>query len=417
MLLSVVATSRNDDHGGNALWRTQHFVDGLAHQAKKHRVSIELVLVDWNPLPDRVGLYEALKWPEADKYFQYRVIVVPNSYHQQFKHSKELPLFQYLAKNVGIRRAKGDFILATNIDILFSDQLFQFFKTSLKTGCLYRVDRFDMDDKIPEAIPFEEILSYAEKNILRVNAAMGILTWQEYNLLFVQRKSLQSYALFLFLFSKLLLRMVYSLTFVRLRLFIKNLFKKDENCQRGSGHVSLMEALSILAYKERFGNGLFVKMLNVVYTLKNQFSFLNWQRLVHTNACGDFTLMSKEDWFALKAYPEWEIYSWHIDSVLLYQAYHSDIKMENLNFKYPIYHIEHGKGSGFTPEYANLLFQRLDDKGIGYLTDKDLEKILFDQYQQSKNQVTISYNNGSWGAFGEVFSENTPTVELKKASA
>ena len=158
-------------------------------------------------------------------------------------------------------------------------------------------------------------------------------------------------------------------------------------------------------------------MLSGFYTLKNQLSFLNWQGLVHTNACGDFTLMSKDDWHALKAYPEWDIFSWHIDSILPYQAYHSHIKMENLDFQYPIYHIEHGKGSGFTPEYANLLFQRLDDKSIRYLTNEDLEKILFDQYQQSKNQMTISYNNDSWGAFGEFFSENTPTVELKKASA
>lgn len=408
MLLSVVATSRNDDHGGNALWRTQHFVDGLAHQAKKHQVPIELVLVDWNPLPDRVGLFEALKWPAADEYFQYRVIVVPSGYHQQFKHAKELPLFQYLAKNVGIRRAQGDFILATNIDILFSDQLFQFFKSGLKKGCLYRVDRFDMDDKIPEGVSFEEILSYAEKNILRVNSAIGTLSLSTYQSYY------KSFKLFLFWkIVRLSLSILKRIIFASIRYLYRGL-SYVMRCFlipfKGMPKRSITKELQILT------KVFTAKCMKFYHFVKIQYTFF-LPKVIHTNACGDFTLMSKDDWHALKAYPEWEIYSWHIDSVLLYQAYYSHIQMCNLNYKHPIYHIEHGKGSGFTPEYANLLFQRLDDKEIGYLTDKDLEKIIFDQYQQSHNKVTISYNDDSWGGLGEIFPENTLIVDLKRASA
>src|SRR5262249_33856914 len=36
---------------------------------------------------------------------------------------------------------------------------------------------------------------------------------------------------------------------------------------------------------------------------------------LHTNACGDFTLLSRENWFRFAGYPEWVMYSWHIDSV------------------------------------------------------------------------------------------------------
>lgn len=32
--LSIVATSRNDDHGGSLTRRTQHFIDGLIAQCK-----------------------------------------------------------------------------------------------------------------------------------------------------------------------------------------------------------------------------------------------------------------------------------------------------------------------------------------------------------------------------------------------
>ena len=37
--------------------------------------------------------------------------------------------------------------------------------------------------------------------------------------------------------------------------------------------------------------------------------------LLHTNACGDFTLLHRDVWFALRGYPEWPMYSMHLDSV------------------------------------------------------------------------------------------------------
>src|SRR5438445_10597486 len=53
---SFVATSRNDDHGGDVLRRTQSFIDRLAEQCERHQVPCELVLVDWNPPRSRSPL-------------------------------------------------------------------------------------------------------------------------------------------------------------------------------------------------------------------------------------------------------------------------------------------------------------------------------------------------------------------------
>ncbi|MDB5305838.1 MAG: hypothetical protein JWO38_40, partial [Gemmataceae bacterium] len=61
--LSVVAAARNDDHGGNLLGRMQLFVNGLLEQCRRHRLPAELVLVEWNPPPDRPRLADALRWP------------------------------------------------------------------------------------------------------------------------------------------------------------------------------------------------------------------------------------------------------------------------------------------------------------------------------------------------------------------
>ena len=117
--LSVVAASRNDDHGGDPLIRTQIFINSLAQQCKKHRLPAELIMVDWNPVSGRPGLAAVLDFPYEAAYFEARVITVPAFIHHRFKYADKLSFFQMIAKNVGIRRARGKFILATNIDIIF----------------------------------------------------------------------------------------------------------------------------------------------------------------------------------------------------------------------------------------------------------------------------------------------------------
>ena len=123
--LSVVAVSRNDNHGGRLSYRMQKFVDGFIAQCKRHHLNAELILVEWNPPEERPFLHQALKFPKDLGPCSIRIVQVPPELHKKYKHSESLPLFQMIGKNVGIRRAKGQFVLATNIDILFSDPLFK----------------------------------------------------------------------------------------------------------------------------------------------------------------------------------------------------------------------------------------------------------------------------------------------------
>src|SRR5215813_9922435 len=109
--LSLVATARNDDHGGNLLGRMQAFVSGFLEQCKRFNISSELVLVEWNPPADRPRLKDALKW-SVDGPCAVRIIEVPADVHTRFKYAKALPLYQMIAKNVGIRRASGEEMLA-----------------------------------------------------------------------------------------------------------------------------------------------------------------------------------------------------------------------------------------------------------------------------------------------------------------
>jgi len=95
-LLSVVVTSRNDNHGDSLLRRMQTFVNALVAQCRRHRLAAELLIVEWNPPADRPPRKEALRWPEELGPCAVRIVQVPAEVHARFRHSeraKESPVF------------------------------------------------------------------------------------------------------------------------------------------------------------------------------------------------------------------------------------------------------------------------------------------------------------------------------------
>ena len=152
--LSIVAASRNDNHGGDMHKRMRIFVNGLIHQCNKFKLPCELIMVEWNPPADKPLLNEILPSPSMDDYLSIRYLIVPHELHAKLKIAEELPLFQMIAKNVGIRRAKAEFVLCTNVDLLFSDELFaELAKRKLEQGKYYRANRCDIPKK-HRRIPF-----------------------------------------------------------------------------------------------------------------------------------------------------------------------------------------------------------------------------------------------------------------------
>src|SRR5579863_6613693 len=171
--LSVVVTARNDDHGGNLLRRMQTFVNAWIGQSKRYGLCSELIVVEWNPPPDRASLREALTWPPEMGACTVRFIEVPAEVHRRYRHAEALPLYQMIAKNVGIRKARAPFVLATNIDILFSDELVRYFaERRLCAGRMYRIDRYDVASDVPVEDSIEQ-LAYCRAHMLRVNSREG----------------------------------------------------------------------------------------------------------------------------------------------------------------------------------------------------------------------------------------------------
>ncbi|MCU1233085.1 MAG: hypothetical protein JWP63_1052 [Candidatus Solibacter sp.] len=172
--LSLVVTARNDDHGGNLLGRMQAFVSGWIAQARRYQIPSELIIVEWNPPEGRPGLIDALQWPDDLGPTVVRFVEVPNDVHARYDHGKALPLYQMIAKNVGIRRARGRFVLATNIDILISSELAEFLgKQQLDGDRMYRIDRHDAMNEVPIERPIEEQLEYCRTHLIRVNSREG----------------------------------------------------------------------------------------------------------------------------------------------------------------------------------------------------------------------------------------------------
>ncbi len=99
---------------------------------------------------------------------------MPPELHARYAHGDALPLYQMAAKNVGIRRARGEFVLATNIDILFSDELAEYLAARrLKRGRMYRIDRHDAMSDVPVDAPVEEQLAYCATHLIRINRREG----------------------------------------------------------------------------------------------------------------------------------------------------------------------------------------------------------------------------------------------------
>jgi hypothetical protein len=92
------------------------------------------------------------------------------------------------------------------------------------------------------------------------------------------------------------------------------------------------------------------------------------------------------------------MYSWHLDSIIVYQANRNGITEMYLGNGAPVYHIEHEPGSGFTPESSDKLFARLEARGVPYLDwKKDVEPIIEEMDRDRAGGLKVRYNREEWG--------------------
>jgi len=133
--LTVVVTGRNDNYDGN-------FEERLALALTsniRNLPNAEFIFVEWNPILDKPLVCENLKKIFKNKI---RYYVVHPKYHEQYCTCDWF--IEYPAKNIGIRRSKGEFILCTNSDIIFSPEVCKALSSKLDRNRMYRAVRIDI---------------------------------------------------------------------------------------------------------------------------------------------------------------------------------------------------------------------------------------------------------------------------------
>jgi GT2 family glycosyltransferase len=168
-LLSIVITGRNDDYGGDfnaRFFRALGFNhDKLAARAVPH----EVVFVEWDPVPGKRLLVEEIEAALPGVAREVLVAYVADArYQEACTQNPRLGFLEFLAKNVGIRRARGRFILTTNTDVFLGPELIdRFAAAALEPGVVYRTNRIDVKFGIDESHLTWEILADARNHVPR----------------------------------------------------------------------------------------------------------------------------------------------------------------------------------------------------------------------------------------------------------
>jgi hypothetical protein len=282
--LSIVVTGRNDDYGGDFNDRLQSSIKWWSSYALSLKFHLEYVFVNYNPIKDKKDLSEVIDWHSND-FFSVRIITAPESVHQTLSNPairKPNPLYEFIAKNIGIRRAKGEFILTTNADIICDPSIISFITDKkLNNKSYYRADRADF--RKCDLNSLDEI----RQNIFSVHTFGKCAEF------------------------KLTVSFKFSLMLLKAKSFFFREF-----------HL----------YKRRFdwiAQNIFG--MTVVYD--------NVEFHVHCGAAGDFMLMHRDLWYDSKAYPENFYMTTHNDAIFTVICFAMDIKQEI--FFYPVYHQDH----------------------------------------------------------------------------
>jgi hypothetical protein len=160
--LSIVLTGRNDNFGGDF---NQRLVAALSYNHRlmtEAGVEYELVFVEWRPVPGRLLLADVMRERLPEIAPLLTVYEVDERYHDAFSQNPRLQFHEFIAKNVGIRRALGSYILVSrDIVNMIARQL-------LRPMVLYRAARHDLKSWL-DTTNFDEAVMADPRNRVALN--------------------------------------------------------------------------------------------------------------------------------------------------------------------------------------------------------------------------------------------------------
>ncbi|KAG2220327.1 hypothetical protein INT45_004012 [Circinella minor] len=180
--LSIVIVSRMDDYAGNQHHRLQNFIDSAYLLAEHSQTYMELLIVEWNPPTDRRRVIDSFRYRHSD-YLTYRVITVPKEIHDILPNVGNSPLHEFEGKNIGIRFARGEFVVCTNQDDIWSHNFLNAVKSRVfKKNVIYlqRQDQHNIHDPLPPSIV--RLPPFADDDTLFNACKLGDQEWGNYKL-------------------------------------------------------------------------------------------------------------------------------------------------------------------------------------------------------------------------------------------
>jgi hypothetical protein len=346
---SFIVASRNDNHGGNMRAKNIFFINRWLHSIKKYNLNCELIIVDWN---SKIPLRKIIKTSLSNKKETIKIIEVPARIHEKIKNSKKINFFQMIAKNVGARRANGKFLIFTNIDVIFSEKFFSYLKNNtIKNETIYRTNRHDVNLKnLKKYLISEDIIEKLTTHIQKINYTYDIKKNKKIYL----RKT----------FINLLIQLGRNALHISLLIYISFIDFLANLIKLKTSNIKLLKLKKII--------------LNNLKLFKDMFNINNLKTLfdkkLHTNACGDFTMIDKKSFYKMNGYNEFEGFSWHIDSLLLFKAYYY-FKLNFINLKFPIYHINHEPGKTYS-ENKKISIKKIKRIKLDFITDEKLLNLI-----------------------------------------
>lgn len=179
--LSLVLATSNDSYGNLAISQSRCLAL-LQHQLEQRRIESEIIVVEYNPPAEQRPLADTLAVDRSGRYATIRVVTVPAARHErQFRYSDSQRFHHGFAVNIGVRRARGEFVVIRAVDHVYSDSLVDWLaERRLVDGEIYRCDRIDVDGSVLDALEpsnYGRISQICAERILIRHAPLRVDPW------------------------------------------------------------------------------------------------------------------------------------------------------------------------------------------------------------------------------------------------
>lgn len=167
--LSLVLTGRNDDYGGNFVSRFFRVLTFNLELLADLKLSAEVILVEWCPTPGRPLLAERLQKSLPPRFREcVTTYVVDGRYQAALSLNPRLEYLEFVAKNIGVRRATGQYVLTTNTDLILSAAMGRALASgTLEPHCVYRANRIDLKLGIDDSTLHHALLDNPDNHMPR----------------------------------------------------------------------------------------------------------------------------------------------------------------------------------------------------------------------------------------------------------